>query len=541
MSHETSGIVSRRFRAPQQDGELLAVPPLGDLCELAASNRARIDESTSLIDGRPLSELRRLSRTSIRTGCANHEGCAEALWYVTGHQPLLAHPGVWVKNIAVSRLAARCGGVGVNLIVDNDILLTRGIAIPRGPRNQPTLAMETFDAPGGQLPGEEARILDEALFESFGDRVRARIEADWGYAPALGSLWPAAVDVQRQGGGLVAALTAVRIELERRAGIGNVELPISLMSETDAFLHLVRHLARRAEAFRECHNRWLAAYRRSNRIRSRSHPVPELVRQGEWTEIPAWTWKGGDSHRRQVLSRIVGDTIELSNGQSVFVRFSAQPGEAGLEPLRELASRNIRMRPRALLTTLFSRLLLADVFLHGIGGAKYDELTDAIAAEFFALEMPSYATLTATRRLPIGPGYPGAWAERHLSQVELRSLEFNAERHLPGGSADPRAVEKLRLISELRPLQGQTLRGALRARRRDVARRLAAVEQSLAADAADLKIDRRRQRHAAEQKLAAHKVLMSREYAAVLHPENAYAAWVAQVSGELESKSAVGR
>ncbi len=49
---------------------------------------------------------------------------------VTGHQPELFHPGVWVKNFAVAGLARQSGAVGLNLIVDNDIPKGPSIRVP---------------------------------------------------------------------------------------------------------------------------------------------------------------------------------------------------------------------------------------------------------------------------------------------------------------------------------------------------------------------------------------------------------------------------
>ncbi len=62
---------------------------------------------------------------------------------------------------------------------------------------------------------------------------------------------------------------------------------------------------------------------------------------------------------------------------------------------------DIRIRPRALITTMYARLILSDLFIHGIGGAKYDEVTDAIIRRFFNIEPPGYVTATATVRLPL--------------------------------------------------------------------------------------------------------------------------------------------
>ena len=48
------------------------------------------------------------------------------------------------------------------------------------------------------------------------------------------------------------------------------------------------------------------------------------------------------------------------------------------------------LRPRALTLTLFARLCLGDFFIHGIGGGKYDEVTDAIIRDYFGVEPPAY-------------------------------------------------------------------------------------------------------------------------------------------------------
>ena len=44
------------------------------------------------------------------------------------------------------------------------------------------------------------------------------------------------------------------------------------------------------------------------------------------------------------------------------------------------------LRPRALTLTLFARVCLGDFFIHGIGGGKYDEVTDAIIRDYFGIE-----------------------------------------------------------------------------------------------------------------------------------------------------------
>ena len=50
---------------------------------------------------------------------------------------------------------------------------------------------------------------------------------------------------------------------------------------------------------------------------------------------------------------------------------------------------------------MFIRLFLADVFIHGIGGALYDQITDGILAELTGT-VPSYGCVSAAWLLPLG-------------------------------------------------------------------------------------------------------------------------------------------
>ena len=45
---------------------------------------------------------------------------------------------------------------------------------------------------------------------------------------------------------------------------------------------------------------------------------------------------------------------------------------------------------------MFARLAVADLFIHGIGGAKYDELTDAIGERFFGIQLRPYMVVSGT-------------------------------------------------------------------------------------------------------------------------------------------------
>ncbi len=86
---------------------------------------------------------------------------------------------------------------------------------------------------------------------------------------------------------------------------------------------------------------------------------------------------------------------------------------------------------------MFARLLLSDLFLHGIGGAKYDALGDEIVRGFFKIEPPDFLTLSMTQWLDLGTDRAATPERLHALEHALRDLSFNPDRHLP----DPTAPE----------------------------------------------------------------------------------------------------
>jgi hypothetical protein len=99
-----------------------------------------------------------------------------------------------------------------------------------------------------------------------------------------------------------------------------------------------------------------------------------------------------------------------------------------------------------LLTTLFARLFLADQFVHGIGGALYDRLSDRIAELFWGLHLPGFLTATGTWRwIPWNPEREN----RRLQQARqlLRELDQQPERHVdPADTGGVGLVEAKRAL-----------------------------------------------------------------------------------------------
>jgi hypothetical protein len=103
----------------------------------------------------------------------------------------------------------------------------------------------------------------------------------------------------------------------------------------------------------------------------------------------------------------------------------------------------VRLRPRALITTMFARLVLSDIFIHGIGGAKYDQVTDALVRRFWAVEPPEFLVATATFKLPVARTTVEPQDLRRIQRL-LRELKFHPELHVE------QTAEVLPLVAEKR-------------------------------------------------------------------------------------------
>jgi hypothetical protein len=95
----------------------------------------------------------------------------------------------------------------------------------------------------------------------------------------------------------------------------------------------------------------------------------------------------------------------------------------------------LRLRPRAIITTMVARLLVSDVFVHGIGGAAYDQLTDDIVRRLTGCDPPRHAVVSGTLRLPVERLFPEMAGRDSAAEIAgvhrlLRDLEFHPERHL---------------------------------------------------------------------------------------------------------------
>jgi hypothetical protein len=469
---------------PTTSPAAVAAPPMSTWLAAAAANHAALDGSAVDIGGMALRDLRRAARREAADAALDYTrglgvpaGAAGAgatdLVFATGHQPLLAHPGIWVKYLALARLVPP-GALGLNLIVDSDaadeiaaeVPLERGglqrsrVVLAQGGPNTPIEAIPDPDA-GGWLR------FASAIDERVGTISEHEVGAGWSRARAL---FP-----PRSGGGLAGAITTLRRGLEGPRPY--LDLPVSRLAATPSFRRFAYAIIRDAGRFALVHNACLDAYREHYGVRTAAQPFPDLLLDADRLEAPFWYV--ADGRRWPLFVDPLGR--RLIAGDRDVGPLPDHPDEAGFA--------EAPIRPRALTLTAYARLALSDLFIHGVGGGRYDRATDAVVRAFFDIVPPAYATITATLFLPFGEqGSPEA--ERQRLHRLLLDLQHNPDRFLESDGAHHALVdEKWDLIRRLERADGLTRRERRAATRRirelnailqvAVAERVADAQQAL--------------------------------------------------------------
>jgi hypothetical protein len=460
MTAAGRGIARRRFRAPREHGQALIDPPRSEVAALLADNHQHPD----------LKHRRRQRSPDLFTAQARRELIAAAVDFtgqyrdipevpdvatpivMSGHQPELFHAGVWFKNFLLSSIAGEHQATAINLIVDNDSVDSPAIRVPTGSRGSPRVETVALDIATDAMPFEQRAIHDAAMFDSFAARVCETVRP-WIDNPLVNDLWSAAKEARRTTKNFGLAVARTRHVLEGRWGLRTLELPLSIVAALPAFHMFALSRLWNAGDLRREYNAALREYRAVNRIRSGAQPVPDLVAEGKWCETPFWIWTNEEPQRKRLFVRHHGDKLQLADQQALMLELPRDE-DGQLDVWAGWEQRGIKIRPRALMTTMYARLVLCDLFIHGIGGAKYDEVTDAIIRRSMGIEPPRYLTATATIQLPLGVSFTTA-TELRAAEHEAHEMQYRAERYLTDGMAHGLSERKRNLLSEIPPRGGK--------------------------------------------------------------------------------------
>ncbi|MDX1965006.1 MAG: hypothetical protein SFX18_17805 [Pirellulales bacterium] len=428
--------------------------------------------------------------------------------------------------------AAPCA-VALNMVVDTDLLKSAAIRVPaasgwphsstangqQSARDQINSSVQiphslpvTLDGGPAQVPWELRLVADHELLASWPQRM---LTVAWPGASAgcWREYWPLVVERARATGNLGLALSQARHQYEANFGWQTLELPLSQMQQLPAVRWLLLHLLANLPRLSEVYNAAITEYRQRHGLRSTAHPAPLLENQGEWLEAPFWVWSAAAPRRRRVFARWKNDQLQLTDQGDFFASLPCTPGlplDEAIAAWNALEERGYCLRTKALLTTLLSRTLLADLFVHGIGGAKYDQVTDRIISEFFGWPAPRFAVVTGTLRWPQTDLHYQRGEELRL-RAGLRALTYQPERFLCEAS-EPAVLSTIQAKAAAVALPKIPRQG--KPRQQAIARANAALQPAVE----PLRAQWQAQLVQLEQQKRMDQIFASRELAFPLHP-----------------------
>jgi len=486
-----------RLSTPADDGEVLVVPSPKDLVRAVRDNYLALKNANAAFLDSTVSACRRRTREKLI-------GRDVATVIVIGHQPEFIHPGVWAKHIVAFRLAQAAGGVALNLVVDSDVPKKAALEIPAMEGERVQLVAVPIPALNRHLVYEQTPACTGEEINGWERSVRAvpgsRFDA---------SLMPSFFAGIRQVGNprdWVEQMVGARQAMESEFGIRLDDRRVSDVALGPWVVELLRN----ARRFAASYNRSLARYRAERGIRGGRHPMPDLLVDDRLCETPLWAYRDRGPRRRVFVEEGDGILLLLAGGESM----ATIPGDALTSCAAvadvEKACDPWRIRPRALALTLWARLFLADLFIHGIGGAKYDRITDLLIDDYFGIAPPAMACVSATLHLGI-PRHGLTAAGLRALRRDLRDRQWNPQRHVsPADDLEPllwgreAALRKSQRLREAEPRN--------RRARREAFQVIRSASAEILRRRPDLLHDRRRDLQEAISHLENDRLARGREY-----------------------------
>jgi len=399
------------WNAPRQDGEVFCHPAPETW---AATARAGLE----------------VSRARTFFGLTPMEVRQEAGWpeghvVLSAHQPVLFYPGLWVKALAASTLADGLGWTAAHKITDQD---APGEADGWTPKTNPSglvshpLKWSRPDIPYAFQGRPETARLRDALDQAASSDLSSVQEGVRYFSTPLEKAWAASSDWVDWHSGCLEAL-------DRSSGTERWVGRASRVWDRPSFQRFMAGWISETSATWSAYNRALDRYRVEQKIQHPLTPVPNLGEESGWWETPFWTAMP-DTVRETLWVRSEGEGMLLRSGRVGEVwRWNHRGG------WQDLKGAPWRLWPKALVQSLYTRLFLADFFIHGLGGGFYEPVNDLLLKELGEGPAAPFGVASATLWLdPVEASEVRREMERseripHWRRVLEKNPEYLLQKH----------------------------------------------------------------------------------------------------------------
>jgi hypothetical protein len=326
--------------------------------------------------------------------------------YVTGHQPEIFHPGILFKDLILNKLSLMHNAFPLHINVDTDIFEFKyiypqiddnNLNISKFEYHQDKLFMfEEFNLGKEtellKILNDQELILKDILNESV-------YKFAFEYINKIKNLIYSKEKFHN-----ISNIIRNNFLINNNMNIPTIKL--SEFIQLDSFSYFVEIISNRNPEFIERHNNSLKKYRELHKIKNHAQPIPDMIEN----ELPFWE-----------LNNENGNRIHAKTPFNLNTTYS----------------------PRAITNTMFIRLFLSDLFIHGRGGARYEAISDSIIENFFGSKSSPYFIASATLYLENNNKFKTLNISLNELNVIIRDLNYSPEKFIE--SSDFLKIEKMKL------------------------------------------------------------------------------------------------
>lgn len=332
-----------------------------------------------------------------------------------GHQPEFQHPGILFKDLLIHKIAGLTDGLPLHIVVDTDHFEMTYSFPERLEGNYAHLkTLHLKDTDNRIYAHSTLRAEDKAeLLLIIQNQLE---EAKYFINPKIQkeftSILNQKIRLINSSQYLFQVNESIREDFYKSRQIRIYHINVSELVELNSFKVLVEKIRENLVEFQNVYNQSLTEYRKVHKIKNHAQPIPNLVSG----EMPFWILDPVSKNRTVMRVDDLAD--------------------------------NCCILPKAVTLTMFMRLFLADFFIHGKGGGRYEEVSEHIIKEFFQMEAAPYEVASATMNLEKTKWFSVPDIDEKEIELKLRDTIFSPEKFLD--QFHPLVLQKKELQSKFK-------------------------------------------------------------------------------------------
>ncbi len=311
---------------------------------------------------------------------------------MTGHQPILYYPGIFVKLILTSLIARYVNGKAYYLVLDTDKekIYWKFIYFFKDYHREDFLLNDPKNIILHQWLQKKDQLLD--WIERWELELYYIFEPS--FVPVVKMFLESIKEFLHKSKKI--KITDLSVFLNtyytKEVNIKIEPIFLSHIVNTKTYRWLFEFIKSNYKKFYKITNTFLNQFRRDQHIKNLAIPFPNLKQN----ELPFWL---SDGYNRRTLTIYDDD-------------------------------KNQMVLPKALIISLIIRGFLSNLMIHGIGGGFYDVVVEKILNEFLGFQVSPFVTTTATIFFPYKASINLIFPEEQEILDQIRKWKFNPEIYL---------------------------------------------------------------------------------------------------------------